>query len=208
LGQVPFKTVMIHGLVRDKTGRKFSKSLNNGVDPLDMIAKYGADALRMGLLTGTALGNDIRFDENKVKGYKNFANKIWNITRFILSNYTESDSNIISNDVDQAHLDKLTAIMTDVTKDIEEYRLYMATEKLYHYVWHELADIILEESKPILAGTDEHAKASRQQLLLTLLEKSLIVLHPFMPFITEEIWSMLPDKKELLIVESWPVKTK
>jgi valyl-tRNA synthetase len=204
LGQAPFKTVMIHGIVRDKQGRKFSKSLGNGIDPLDIIAKYGADALRMGLMVGTAVGNDIQFDESKVKGYKNFANKLWNITRFILSSHEYRDESVALTDADKAHLQNLNTIIADVTKDIEEYRLYMATEKLYHYVWHELADVIIEDSKPILSGTDEAAKKSRQQLLLIILETCLKALHPFMPFVTEEIWGMLPNKKDLLIVEPWP----
>lgn len=206
LGQVPFKTVMIHGIVRDKKGQKFSKSLGNGIDPLEIIAKYGADALRMGLITGTAIGNDIQFDENKVKGYKNFANKVWNITRFVLSNtegvdlterpsLTESDQKIYAD---------LEEIVKDITKDIEEYRLYMASEKIYHYMWHTFADVIIEESKAILEGTDKSWKHSRQQLLLVLLKKSIVMLHPFMPFITEEIWSMLPKTDTLLMVEPWP----
>ncbi|MCC2631243.1 MAG: valyl-tRNA synthetase [Candidatus Paceibacter sp.] len=205
LGQVPFKTVLIHGIVRDKQGRKFSKSLGNGIDPLDMIAKYGADALRMGLMVGTAIGNDIQFDESKVRGYKNFANKLWNITRFILSSHEYKDESVVLTDADKAHLENLNIIIADVTKDIEEYRLYMATEKLYHYVWHELADVIIEDSKPILSGEDATTKASRQQLLLIILETCLKALHPFMPFVTEEIWSMLPGKKDLLMVETWPI---
>jgi valyl-tRNA synthetase len=203
LGQVPFKTVLIHGIVRDKQGRKFSKSLGNGIDPLDMIAKYGADALRMGLIVGTAVGNDIQFDESKVKGYKNFANKIWNITRFILSAHEIKDDSVSRTNVDKELILKLNDSIKDVTKDIEEYRLYMATEKLYHYVWHELADVIIEDSKAILNGDDAVAKASRQQTLLQILETCLKALHPFMPFVTEEIWGLMGNKK-LLMVETWP----
>jgi valyl-tRNA synthetase len=168
-----------------------------------MIAKYGADALRMGLMVGTAIGNDIPFDENKVKGYKHFANKLWNITRFILSYELEgTDSKILPED--QKLLDELQVIIADVTKDFEEYRLYMAAEKLYHYVWDTLADVILEASKPILNGTDIPAKNSRINTLRAILEISLKTLHPFMPFVTEEIWSMMPNKKTLLMIESWP----
>lgn len=203
LGQVPFKTVLIHGLVRDAQGRKFSKSLNNGINPLDMIDKYGADALRMGLLVGTAVGGDIRFDENKVKGYKHFANKLWNITRFILEN-TEGAVHTTLNSTDEEYRADLNALIEDVTRDLEEYRAYLAAEKIYHYVWHELADKILEESKPILQGDDAGAKASRQTLLLSLLTDSLKVLHPFMPFVTEEIWSSLPHTEDMLIVAPWP----
>lgn len=215
LGQVPFRSVLIHGLVRDKQGRKFSKSLNNGIDPLDMIDRYGADALRMGLLVGSAIGSDISFDENKVKGYKHFANKLWNIARFILENTintpdidvgrtTSNTSNMVEKDA--ALLDANDALVNDITADIEEYRVYMAAEKLYHYAWHELADKILEESKPILSGTDAAAKASRQALLLTLLDRTLRLLHPFMPFVTEEIYQSLPTKEaKFLMVARWPV---
>lgn len=204
LGQVPFKTVMIHGLVRDSKGRKFSKSLGNGVDPIDMIDKYGADALRMGVLVGTAIGNDIRFDESKVKGYKHFANKLWNIARFVLEQTEGVVPETVLTETDQALLDELSAISQDVTKDMSEHRLYMAAEKLYHYVWHEFADRILEESKPILMGEDATLKASRQALLLQLLTDSMALLHPFMPFITEEIWASLPHTKGLLMIAPWP----
>ncbi|MEK7604258.1 MAG: valine--tRNA ligase [Patescibacteria group bacterium] len=206
LGQVPFQTVMIHGLVRDKQGRKFSKSLNNGIDPLDMIGRYGTDALRMGLLVGTAVGNDVSFDEGKVKGYKHFANKLWNVARFVLSN-TSADATPQSALVPADHelLTAFDTLTTDVTLDMENYRMYLAAEKLYHYIWHELADKIIEESKPILAGTDEGARTSRQALLLTLLDRSLRMLHPFMPFVTEEIWQSLPTKDApFLMVARWP----
>lgn len=210
LGQIPFKTVLIHGLVRDKTGKKFSKSLGNGIDPIEMIEKYGADALRMGLLVGTAIGNDIRFDEDKVKGYKHFANKLWNITRFILTNTADhipSDATAPIPQRDQEILDNLQRSVTDITRDIDEYRLYMAAEKAYHFVWTELADIILEESKIILSGTDEVAKAARQLVLVKCLITSLKILHPFMPFVTETIWQELPDEMrdaEMLMVAKWP----
>ncbi len=205
LGQVPFKTVLIHGLVRDKQGRKFSKSLNNGIDPLDMIDKYGADALRMGLLVGSSIGNDISFDENKVKGYKHFANKLWNIARFILENTQGADASapLILNDADifAAH----DVLMKDVTTDMDEFRVYMAAEKLYHYAWHELADKLIEESKPVLAGSDADARASRARLLVTLLDRTLRLLHPFMPFVTEEIWQNMPTKDaQFLMVAKWP----
>lgn len=204
LGQVPFKTVLIHGLVRDKQGHKFSKSLNNGIDPLEMIEKYGADALRMGLLIGAAIGNDLKFDESKVKGYKNFANKVWNITRFVLENTDGADTSIEMNETDAEHRAKLDELISDVTQDLEEYRVYLAADKIYHYVWHDLADKILEESKPILSGNDAAAKASRQILLLSLLTDCMKLLHPFMPFVTEEIWGSLPGSTDLLMVAAWP----
>ncbi|MEK7613717.1 MAG: valine--tRNA ligase [Patescibacteria group bacterium] len=207
LGQVPFKTVMIHGLVRDKSGRKFSKSLGNGIDPLDLIEKYGADAVRMGLLVGVAIGNDINFDEQKVKGYKHFANKLWNITRFALENAEGVDLSTqpALTKRDQEILDGLVTQTADITSEFEKYQLYLAAEKTYHYVWGEVADKILEESKPILQGSDAEAKLSRQYTLYTILTTSLKLLHPFMPFVTEEIWQSLPHKDaDLLMVASWP----
>jgi valyl-tRNA synthetase len=206
LGQVPFRTVLIHGLVRDKQGRKFSKSLGNGGDPIEVIDKYGADALRMGLMVGTAVGNDIRFDESKVKGYKNFANKLWNISRFILENTEGADTSAQLNETDAKLRADLDALIADVTSDLEAYRVYLAAEKTYHYVWHELADKILEESKPILAGEDAVAKASRQSLLQSLLTDCVKLLHPYMPFVTEEIWGSLPTAEDMLIVAPWPTK--
>jgi len=209
LGQVPFTRVLIHGLVRDKQGRKFSKSLGNGIDPLELTEKYGADAMRMGLLVGTAIGNDINFDENKVKGYKHFANKLWNIARFILTETERLDissrSGEATNERDASILAMLSSITEEVTKDLEHFRYHLASEKLYHYIWHEVADKILEESKPILAGNDAGAKASRQHALYEVLTTSLKLLHPFMPFVTEEIWGHLPEKEtELLMVAEWP----
>jgi len=206
LGQVPFRTVLIHGLVRDKQGRKFSKSRGNGIDPIDMIDRYGADALRMGLLVGSAIGSDISFDESKVKGYKHFANKLWNIARFVLDNTKDADTNAELSAHDMEILSAHEALTKDVTLDIEEFRVYMAAEKIYHYAWHELADKILEESKPILAGADASARASRARLLLSLLDRTLRLLHPFMPFITEEIYQSMPAKdSEFLMVAPWPV---
>jgi valyl-tRNA synthetase len=206
LGQVPFKTVMIHGLVRDSKGQKFSKSLANGIDPLKMIDTYGADALRMGLLVGTAIGNDAKFDEQKVKGYKHFANKLWNITRFILENSTTSGTGGALTEEDAALKNEFDLLAEDVTRDMEEYRIYMAAEKLYHYAWHRLADELLEQSKPVFRGEDAAANASRQALLLGILDALMRLLHPFMPFVTEEIWRSLPGNQgKILMVAEWPV---
>jgi valyl-tRNA synthetase len=161
----------------------------------------------MGLLVGTAIGNDIKFDEDKVKGYKHFGNKIWNISRFVLMNVEGASlekPNILPAR-DEEILSGLDGIVSEVTKDIEEYRLYMAAEKAYHYVWSELADKILEESKPVLQGEDAGAKAARQYVLYTCLITSLKLLHPFMPFVTETIWQHLPKKDaDMLIVAKWP----
>lgn len=210
LGQAPFKTVLIHGVVRDKQGRKFSKSLGNGINPIDIIDKYGADALRMGLLTGTAIGNDVSFDENKIKGYKHFANKIWNITRFILSN-TEgapSEKPTTLSETDQKNIDELNNLTTDITKELDNYNFYLAAEKLYHYVWHRLADEILEESKPRISDNNIADMTSLKWTLREILTTILKLLHPFMPFITEEIWSILhndnKDDINLLMIQKWP----
>ncbi len=224
LGDIPFKTVYLTGIIRDTQGRKFSKSLGNGIDPIDIAAKFGADAARMALVVGNTPGTDMRMSEDKIKGYKHFANKLWNIARFILEN-TEAggsegsaipDSKTrpnglerypeLLNPSDRTHFKALSALTTDVTRDIEEYRPYLAAEKIYHYVWHELADKILEESKPILNGTDDAARASRARLLLTLLDTSLRLLHPFMPFVTEEIYQSMPTKdSDFLMIAHWPV---
>ncbi len=207
LGQVPFHTVYLHGLVRDEKGRKISKSLGNNIDPVAMIAKYGTDAVRMSLIIGTSAGNDSRISEDKIKGYKHFANKIWNASRFVLMNLegfddgsqpelTASDAQLIT---------ELNALIADVTKDIDEYRFYLAGEKLYHYFWHTFADKIIEDSKPALNGDEASARASAQYTLLHILTTCLKLLHPFMPFVTEELWSHMPiANKQLLIVENWP----
>lgn len=207
LGKVPFKKVLIHGLVRAKDGRKFSKSLNNGIDPLEVIEKYGADALRMGLIVGSSIGSDIKFDEQKVKAYKNFANKIWNITRYVLTSTESFDGKKpeIITEKDQINIDEIDEMIKDVTKDMDEYRFYLAGEKLYHYVWHTFADKIIEESKDKLKSDDIAVVKSAQYTLLYLLKTSLKLLHPFMPFITEEIWENVKEKDEnLLMVTSWP----
>ncbi len=215
LGQVPFKNVYLHGLVRDNKGRKMSKSLGNIIDPLDMITKFGADATRLSLIVGAAPGNDVPISEDKVRGYKHFANKLWNISRFVLTATADNDFNetptLSSRDTEI--MTGLNAINADITADIERYRLYLAAEKTYHYVWHELADTIIEESKPILQGDDAGARYARQSVLRDCLITSLKLLHPFMPFVTEAIWQELPnnfrgDEKEILMVAIWPSITE
>jgi valyl-tRNA synthetase len=190
LDAVPFNTVFLHGIVRDKNGQKFSKSLGNGIDPIDIIEQYGADALRMSLLISAAAGNDIKFDEARVRGYKMFANKLWNVARFVLSQEREG---AIKSDLKT----EFDALANEVTKDIEHYRVYLAAEKLYHYLWDRFAAEILEESK----GKPEYSET-----LYYILENCLKLLHPFMPFITEEIWGSIPGSKNLLMVEPWPAK--
>ncbi len=198
LGQVPFKKVLIHGLVRAKDGRKFSKSLNNGVDPLEMISKYGADALRMGLIVGASIGSDVKFDESKVKGYKLFANKLWNITRFVLSQDAPASG---EGELIPALTGEFDALAKDVTADLAEYRVHLAAEKMYHYLWDRFAAEIIEESKGNPPAGGEYSAT-----LHYILENSLKLLHPFMPFVTEEIWKDMPGRKNLLMVEEWPIK--
>jgi valyl-tRNA synthetase len=224
LGEIPFKAAYFHGLVRDEKGRKISKSLGNNIDPIDMGKKYGTDALRMSQIIGTQPGADSKMSEEKIKAYQKFANKLWNITRFVLtsneslsleafstfagreyhlsSRNAQKDGNVSG---DAVLLEELNALAKEVTEDIDAFRLHLAAEKLYHYVWHSFADIILEESKPIITGVDAEAKATRQRTLQIILETCLKLLHPFMPFITEEIWQSM-KKERLLMVEKWPIQ--
>lgn len=207
LGTIPFKNVYFHGTVRDAKGRRMSKSLGNGMDPIEVAEKFGMDAGRIALIMGTAPGTDSKIDENKIRGYKNFANKIWNITRFVLTSVENFDLNskpeILEKDL--KILTDLKEITKDITADIDNYRFYLASEKIYHYIWHTFADIIIEESKASLNGGDEVARKSIQYVLYEVLKTSLKLLHPFMPFVTEEIWSSLPHRdKTLLMIETWP----
>ena len=199
LDEIPFKTVYLHGLVRDAQGRKISKSLGNNVDPVDMIAKYGADAVRMSLVVAVGPGNDSKVGEDKVKAYKNFANKVWNISRFIFTacEKTEYDPKFSKwSDTDKAHLKKLNDLLAEITQEMDEYKFYLVSEKLYGYIWHEFADKIIEDSKGTLDD-------SRKQFLMHVHRTMLKALHPFMPFVTEEIWTDIePDK--LLLIENWP----
>lgn len=204
LGNIPFRTVYIHGIVRDKNGNKFSKSAGNGVDPIEVIEEYGADALRMALLVGVGPGNDSKYDQNKVKAYKHFANKIWNASRFVLE---QTAGQPIANidqltEADRKILEDFASFLKDLTSDMENYRFYLASEKIYHYFWHTFADKIIEDTKERIKS-DQEADSARF-VLIHLLENQLKVLHPFMPFITEKIWSLLPNRKNLLIVEKWP----
>lgn len=194
LGDIPFKTVYLHGLVRDEKGRKISKSLGNNIDPLVMIDQYGADAVRMAMIIGTSVGNDSKVSPEKFKAYKHFANKLWNIARYLIEK-----GDVTSNaPLMQKYIDEFHALVKEVTEDMESFRFYLAGEKLYHYVWHTFADKIIEESKDKM-GT-------YTPTMNYILKNSLKLLHPFMPFVTEEIWSRLPkwDSKKMLIVESWP----
>jgi valyl-tRNA synthetase len=206
-GQVPFKTVYLHGLVNDKHGKKMSKSKGNVVNPLEISDKFGTDAMRIGLIIGNTPASDVSFSDDKIRGYKNFANKVWNITRFVLTSCEsfDVDSKPEISITDQKILDELDITIKDITTDIDEYRLYIAAEKIYHYIWHTFADIIIEGSKSAVNGEDVLAKKSAQYSLYKILTVSLKLLHPFMPFVTEEIWGSLPHKdKKMLMVENWP----
>ncbi len=207
LGTIPFKNVYLHGMIRDAKGRKMSKSLDNGIDPIDIAKKFGADAGRMALIVGNTPGTDMNISDDKIKGYKNFANKIWNITRFILESTKDEKYNHEFNnfsEMDKKLIEERNSFVTDITLDMEEFRFYMAGEKAYHYVWHTLADIILEDSKKVFNEVDEESKNSRKQFLLNTLRIVLVVLHPFMPFLTEEIWQSTNEDKSILMIEKWP----
>ena len=200
LGDIPFENVYLHGLVRDEKGRKMSKSLDNIIDPRDLIAKYGADATRMALLAGNPAGADTSIYDNKVKAYKHYANKIWNIARFILlqtEGYEMPKKAPSLTPRDKEILDKAQTIETKIIKNIQGYKLHLAIEDLYQFTWHEFADKILEESKPVLQ--DDKTKASRQYVLLKTLTNLLVLHHPFMPFITETLWHNLPHTEGLLM---------
>ena len=194
-GDVPFKNVYLHGLVRDAKGEKMSKSKGNVISPLAVSEEYGTDALRMGLVVGNTPGTDLNLDPRKIGAYKKFANKLWNVARFVLSQERAGE---IKKDLK----DEFDALAKDVTSDIENYRIYMAAEKLYHYVWDRFAAQIVEESKGSRQPADGHGAT-----LYYILENSLKLLHPFMPFVTEEIWQSMPGKDaRLLMVAPWPVK--
>ena len=206
-GKVPFNTVYLHGMVLDGKGKKMSKSKGNVINPLDLTGEFGTDAFRMGMIIGNTPGSSIALSSDKIRAYKHFANKLWNITRFILENTDDADlknkPNITKSD--EKILDELDEFTKDITKDMEEYRFYMAAEKIYHYLWHTLADIIMEESKLVLNGDDKEARLSAQWTLYTILITCLKLLHPFAPFVTEEIWQHLPEKdSDMLIVSKWP----
>jgi len=238
MGTVPFGRVYLNGLVRDMQGRKMSKSLGNGGDPVEISEKYGADALRMFYAMATAPGTDSKFDENKVKGFKHFANKLWNITRFILTmeegqkNETPKDDSIDASGTlyspafsewspkDVELIAERDELVKTITKELEELRYHLASDKIYQYVWSRFADVILEESKIIFKSGTPEEKASRIQFLLHTLRKILVITHPFMPLVTEELWSIIRTEKslseisdadrakinpaDLLMAEKWP----
>jgi valyl-tRNA synthetase len=207
LGQIPFKNVYLHGIVRDKQGRKFSKSLNNGIDPLEMIEKYGTDALRFALIFGAAAGNDVIFDEQKVKGMKHFGNKVWNIARFILQNTEQSGGQYEArSEADKLILSQLETTISGVDRNIKEFRLHEAAQTLYDFIWKDFADVYIEASK--LQLQEDNNKGNTAKILLHVLIRSLKLLHPFMPFLTEVLWQNLHSQNlvtdSMLMVSSWP----
>jgi len=209
MGQAPFHTVLIHGLVRDNQGRKMSKSLGNGIDPLEMIEKYGCDALRMNMVTGNSPGNDMRFYVERCEAMRNFANKLWNASRYVMMNLADDAVNELPaldklEIADKWVLSKLNTLIAEVTENLEKYELGVAVQKIYDFVWDTYCDWYIELTKARLYAEDADRKQTAIQVLVYVLDQTLRLLHPFMPFITEEIWQSLPHEGEALIIASWP----
>ena len=209
----PFKTVLFHGLVRDSQGRKMSKSLGNGIDPLEIIDKYGADALRLTLITGNAPGNDMRFYYERVENSRNFANKVWNASRFIMMNMAEKTVTTPAMDelapVDKWILSKLNSLAKEVTENMENFELGIAVQKVYDFIWDEFCDWYIEMVKPRLYATDDASSQNAALYTLkTVLLEALKLLHPYMPFITEEIFCTLQSEEESIMISKWPVYTE
>lgn len=209
MGETPFDTVLIHGIIRDSEGRKMSKSLGNGVDPLDVIDTYGADALRFSLVTGNAPGSDIRYYPERVEAARNFANKIWNASRFVMMNL---DKNLMEQEkeskdctiADRWILSRLNTVVKEVTENIEKYELGIALQKIYDFLWSEFCDWYIELSKPVLYGDNDKAKGVTYNVLYKVLTTGLQLLHPVMPFITEEIYTHLDAEYESITISKWP----
>ena len=208
-GKAPFHTVLIHGLVRDNLGRKMSKSLGNGIDPLEMIEKYGCDALRMNMVTGNSPGNDMRFYVERCEAMRNFANKLWNASRYVMMNLSEDAVNQLPDlskleIADKWVLSKLNTLIGEVTENMEKYELGVAIQKIYDFVWDIYCDWYIEMTKARLFADDADRKQTAISVLVYVLDNILRLLHPFMPFITEEIWQSIPHEGEALIVAQWP----
>ncbi len=203
MDDVPFKRVYLHGLVRDDKGRKMSKSLGNIIDPLTMADKYGADATRLSLVIGAAAGNDIKLSEDRVRGYRNFSTKIWNVARFIQMNRPAGNDGDAAGDIaDRQELTELAEVKKEITAHIDAYEFHLAAEKIYHYIWHTLADKIVEQEKGKLHDGSPAEKAASYALLEHLFIESLKMLHPFMPFISEELYGIFRPGK-MLMIEKW-----
>ena len=208
-GKPPFHTVLIHGLVRDNQGRKMSKSLGNGIDPLEMIEKYGCDALRMNMVTGNSPGNDMRFYVERTEAMRNFANKLWNASRYVMMNLAEGAVNELPDlakleIADKWVLSKLNTLISEVTENMDKYELGVAVQKIYDFIWDTYCDWYIELTKARLYSEDAERKQTAISVLVYVLDQILRLLHPFMPFITEEIWQSLPHEGEALIVAQWP----
>ena len=204
--KTPFHTVFIHGLVRDDKGRKMSKSLGNGIDPLEMAEQYGADALRFNLVTGNSPGNDMRFYTERCEAMRNFANKIWNASRFLMMNLT-IDQCVLPEKLeleDKWILSKLNRVIPEITDNMDKYELGVAAQKIYDFIWDDYCDWYIELTKTRLQGEDEDSKIRAQKVLCYVLTQMLKLLHPFMPFITEEIWQALPHEGDFLMLSDWP----
>uniref|UniRef100_UPI0029435F37 class I tRNA ligase family protein n=1 Tax=uncultured Intestinimonas sp. TaxID=1689265 RepID=UPI0029435F37 len=202
----PFHTVFIHGLVRDDKGRKMSKSLGNGIDPLEIANQYGADALRFNLVTGNSPGNDMRFYTERCEAMRNFANKIWNASRFLMMNLTVEQCALPEHleMEDKWILSKLNRVIPEVTENMDKYELGVAAQKVYDFIWDDYCDWYIELTKSRLQGEDQTAKENAQKVLCYVLTETLKLLHPFMPFITEEIWQALPHDGDFLMLQKWP----
>ena len=209
-GKVPFRDVLIHGLVRDEQGRKMSKSLGNGVDPLEVVQKYGADSLRLSLLTGVGAGNDTRYSDTKVESCRNFINKLWNASRFVLMNAEGKTivpvESVRFSPADKWIISRLQNCIREVTTNLNKYELGVAADLITDFVWGDFCDWYIELSKPALYGEDEEKKSGALSVLCFVLENALKLLHPFVPFVTEEIWHNLPGKseKDILMLASFP----
>ena len=206
----PFEKVLIHGLVRDSKGRKMSKSLGNGIDPLEIADKYGADALRFNLVTGNSPGNDMRFFTERCEAMRNFANKIWNASRFLMMNLTIDKCELPQKLEleDKWILSKLNRAVAEITENMDRYELGVAAQKIYDFIWDDYCDWYIELTKTRLQGEDEDSKVRAQQVLCWVLTEMLKLLHPFMPFITEEIWQALPHEGDFLMMQNWPVASE
>ena len=206
--KTPFDHVLFTGLIRDPQGRKMSKSLGNGVDPIDVVNKYGADALRFTIITGNSPGNDMRYDEKRIVASRNFANKLWNATRFVLMNVDENDDiefkNLDLSLEDKWILKRLNNVVEEVSNNLDKYEIGLAASRIEDFIWEEFCDWYIEFAKERLNSDDENKKSTVKKVLLYVLKDMISLLHPFMPFITEEIYKQLPNKKDMLIVETWP----
>ncbi len=212
-GKAPFSTVLIHGMVRDDLGRKMSKSLDNGIDPLDVIAEYGADALRLMLVLGSTPGNDMRFNAEKIKSARNFANKLWNAARFVLMNLDEDFEPGLPDVAELELSDKwalslYNRLITEATENLERFEFGLAAQKIHDFIWETFCDWTIEIAKARLTGTNAQGRRTAQKLLVWLLSGALKLLHPFMPFITEEIFRVLPGGGETIMTQAWPLPDK